>query len=88
MSITGVVASATGVVALIGSISGGVMWMEGRYVTAAEFKNVEWALLREQMREDKIRCEENPDDEYACDDYEDSLDRFCRAFPEDRVCRK
>jgi hypothetical protein len=81
------VATAGTLIAAIGSITGGVMWMESRYVTTAEFKNVEWALLREQVKEDQEECEADPEDEYACDDYEESLDRFCLAFPDDRMCR-
>ncbi len=88
MTLTGVVASATATVALIGSITGGVMWMENRYVTSAEFKNVEWGLLRRELRELEKELEDDPNDERLREDYEQSLDRYCLSFPEDEArCR-
>lgn len=84
MSIAGAVTAATSTATLIGVLTGGVMWMENRYVTAAEFKNVEWGLLRRELRELEKELEADPNDIRLREDYEQSLDRYCLSFPEDK----
>lgn len=58
----------------------------GEYVTAAEFKNVEWSLLRRELRDAEREAEENPRDADAQEDYAEVLDLWCRTFPDDRRC--
>jgi hypothetical protein len=93
MNPTAIVGTLGGLAALFGGLYAGVQTADsryqprGEYVTTAEFKNIEWSLLRREVRELKADYEANPDDAGAREDYLEALDRFCLSFPQDRLCK-
>jgi cytochrome c-type biogenesis protein CcmH/NrfG len=72
-----------------GSWVGGVQavqWLDERYAPAQALEDLHWEALKKAIRELRDRVAANPDDQNAKRDLEDTLARFCKAYPEDREC--
>lgn len=84
------VQTASGVVALIATIGGGVYAFESRmelkYVQISEYQDFQWAYLKDQLRRLRDELKKNPNDERTQKDLEEMLDLFCRRYPTDREC--
>ena len=89
MNTIGVVLSAAaGLVTLTGGSFAVVQLADSRYAPMAALENVEWSLLKRELRELEQDRKENPDDPDIQEDIDALLDRLCRAFPKDRDCKE
>jgi len=75
-------------VVLVSSILGGVQAMDSRYARQITVQNIEWTLLKQQIRGLRRDIRENPADDRARDELDAAIDRLCRIDPQDRDCER
>lgn len=87
------IAAVIGAPVSLGSAFGTVKWLDDRYAPLAAVEDVQWTALKKEMRElqDEIANAEKEGNTALADrlrqDLEDTTDRFCKAFPDDRICK-
>lgn len=71
-----------------------VDWLDNRYAPVQAVEDVQWTTLKNSIREiraDIAAAEEAGNEALANQlrgDLEDTIDRLCRTFPDDRECKK
>lgn len=78
--------NAAAALAVVGTVGGGFFAIDETYVRRTDFDSFQWGVLKEQIRELRKEIEARGDIDDVLD-LEELLDRFCRAFPDDRECR-
>jgi hypothetical protein len=81
-------ASLAGLIGLYSTAFGAVWFLDSRYAPLAGFKELNWTLLKDAIREIRREIREHPDDESLQDDLDEYIDRLCREHPEDRDCHE
>ena len=80
-----------------GSWAGGVKamaFLDSRYAPVEAVADVQWTTLKKEIRELRkaiAEANEAGNDELKAsleDDLEETIDRFCRSFPDDRECKR
>lgn len=92
------IGTATAVVLLVSSIGGGYAWfdsrldaMDAKHVQAAEYKDFQWSVMKEQINATRERMFKSGSAEERAHwerELRDLLDMFCRKYPDDRECRR
>jgi hypothetical protein len=67
---------------------GAVSWLDARYAPVAAVADVQWTALKNEIRELRKAIDDDPDNRRLKEDLQDAIDRLCRAFPDDRECKR
>jgi hypothetical protein len=83
------IAKAAALCALIGSIAGGVWALDSRHVSAAEYRDFQWSVMKGQINDVRQRIFNSQGEErrYWERELKELMDVFCRKYPKDRECR-
>jgi hypothetical protein len=89
----GIAAAIIGTPLSLGSAFGTVKWLDDRYAPLAAVEDVQWTALKGEIRtiREKIaEAEANENEQLKAQlelDLQDTIDRLCKAFPDDRICK-
>ena len=76
----GIIVGTVGYTAII------IFWLFSTFVEASDFADLKWSVYKQQINEIEDDIEDNPGTEKYEDRLEETLDRFCKDYPEDRDC--
>ena len=75
-----------------GGSFGAIQWLDDRYAPMAAVEDVQWTALKKEIRElrqDIEAAKDNAELKARLEqDLQDTIDRLCKAFPDDRECQK
>lgn len=87
-----IIQTAAATVALLGTLAGGILAAESRYVSVLDFDKFAGQYLRAEIRELERAIREEPDPDlrhYLELELEELLEEYCAAYPEDtRRCEE
>lgn len=81
-----VVASVATLMGVMATAYGSVWFLDSRYASAEGFKDLNWSLLKENIRDIRRELRDEPDNDGLREDLERHLDLLCRDNPTDREC--
>jgi hypothetical protein len=80
-----IVQNAVATVGLISAITVLAYGAESRYVQKEEYRNLQWVLMKKELRELRAIRDEHPSRRTE-DAYQELLEAFCYHYPNDREC--
>jgi hypothetical protein len=85
------IATVAVLIAVFGSAYGSVQWLDSRYAPLQAVQDLAWSNLKRELRDIREKIVEAQSDALRRRlelDLQDTLDRLCRSYPEDRECAR